>query len=222
MLIWQLRLEQTYKKTMHFFTESTKWYVVLSVTNKNMVLRNPSWAAIFVPHNSPVICAKELFKPLKDLASLGVSTEKKILMVGFNFLWVMPQVSKDLHFTQVSNKNLSEILPPSGLGPGADEVGKKHQKLLHLWRHSQKVQNQKFSFIANLMTHWCQHIGFRCTIYLYLAKNSSFWLPYQRHSSSTDWTAELIKHSKDSASLLIRNEKKILWLEFLDFLWVML
>ena len=65
----------------------------------------------------------------------------------------MLQVSYDLDFTLVSNKNLSEILPSSGLGPGPDEVGEKHLKLLHLWRHSQKVQNQKFSFIADLMTH---------------------------------------------------------------------
>ena len=109
---------------MHVFTEYTKWYVVLSVTNENMVLRNPSWATIFVPHNSPVICAKELFKPSEDLASLQVSIEKKILSWGYVFLCAMSQVSKDLDFTVVFNKNLSEILPSSGLGPGPDEVGK--------------------------------------------------------------------------------------------------
>ena len=65
----------------------------------------------------------------------------------------MSQVSKDLDFTLVSDKNLSEILPSSGLGPGPDELGKKHLKLLHLWRHSQEVQNQKFFFIADLRTH---------------------------------------------------------------------
>jgi len=106
-----------------------------------------------VPHNSLVICAKELFKPSKDLASLRVSIEKKILSWGFVFLWEMSQVSKDLDFTLVSNKNVSEILPSSGLGPGPDVVAKKHLKLLHLWRHSQKVQNQTYSFIADLMTH---------------------------------------------------------------------
>jgi len=33
-------------------------------------------------------------------------------------------------------------------------------------------------------------------------KTSSFWLLYQRHSSSTNYTTELFKSSKDSASLL--------------------
>ena len=36
-------------------------------------------------HNSPVKCARELFKPPKDLASLLVCNEKKIL--GLFFLW---------------------------------------------------------------------------------------------------------------------------------------
>ena len=50
------------------------------------------------------------------------------------------QVSKDSDFNLVSNKNLSEILQFSGVGLGPDDVG---LKLLHLWRHSQKIQNPK-------------------------------------------------------------------------------
>jgi len=39
-------------------------------------------------------------------------------------------------------------------------------------------------------------------------KTSSFLLPYQWHSSSADYTRELITPSKDLASLLVCNEKK--------------
>jgi len=48
------------------------------------------------------------------------------------------QSIKRLDFSLVSNKNLSEILPSSGLGLGPDEVGQKGWKRLHLWRRSQK------------------------------------------------------------------------------------
>jgi len=37
-----------------------------------------------------------------------------------------------LDFSLVPNKNLSKILPSSGLGPWPDEVGQKGLKLLHL------------------------------------------------------------------------------------------
>jgi len=40
-------------------------------------------------------------------------------------------------------------------------------------------------------------------------KTSSFWLPYQRHSSSADCARELFKPSKDSASLLVCTRKTI-------------
>ena len=43
-------------------------------------------------------------------------------------------------------KALSEILPSSGLGLGPDEVGQKGLKLLHLWNHSQKIQNHNIFF----------------------------------------------------------------------------
>jgi len=42
------------------------------------------------------------------------------------------KVSKDSDFYLVSNKNLSKILPSSGLGLGSDEVDQKGLKLLHL------------------------------------------------------------------------------------------
>ena len=49
-------------------------------------------------------------------------------------------------------------------------------------------------------------------------KTSSFQLPYQQHSSSVDCARELCKPSKNSASLLVCNEKFFL---VSGFLWVM-
>ena len=40
----------------------------------------------------------------------------------------------------ISNKNFSEILPSNGLDPGPGEVGQGGLKVLHLWRHSQKIR----------------------------------------------------------------------------------
>jgi len=40
-------------------------------------------------------------------------------------------------------------------------------------------------------------------------KNSSFWLPYQRHSSSADCARELFNGSNGSASLVNCTRKKI-------------
>jgi len=51
-------------------------------------------------------------------------------------------------------------------------------------------------------------------------KTSSFWLPYQRHSTSADCAIELLKGSNRSASLLVYTRKKIFWLAVADFLWV--
>jgi len=53
------------------------------------------------------------------------------------------KVSKYLDFSLVSNKNWSEILPSSGLGPGLDEVGQSGLKIRHLWHHSQKIWSIK-------------------------------------------------------------------------------
>jgi len=50
---------------------------------------------------------------------------------------------------------LNEILISSGLGLVPDEVGQEGLKLLHLWCHSRKIQNQKlFLFIADTKTCW--------------------------------------------------------------------
>ena len=49
-------------------------------------------------------------------------------------------------------------------------------------------------------------------------KNSSFWLPYQRPSSSVDCARELFKGSTESASLVDYTRKKIFWLGGADFL----
>jgi len=43
-------------------------------------------------------------------------------------------------------------------------------------------------------------------------KNSSFWLPYQRPSSSADCARELSNGSNGSASLVDCTRKKIFWL----------
>jgi len=62
----------------------------------------------------------------------------------------------------VTNKNFSEILPSNGWRPGPGEVGQGGQKVLHLWRYSQKsaTPNQKFFFeckpqdLPRLLTLW--------------------------------------------------------------------
>jgi len=62
-----------------------------------------------------------------------------------------------------------------------------------------------------LVSLW-QHFDNRRTIYSYFdfgLKNSSFRLPYQRPSSSTDCTRELFNGSNGSASLVDCTRKKI-------------
>jgi len=49
--------------------------------------------------------------------------------------------SKDLDLSLVSNKNFSEILWPSSWALGQETWAKMAPKLLHLWRHSQKIWN---------------------------------------------------------------------------------
>jgi len=58
-------------------------------------------------------------------------------------------VSKDSDCSLVSNKNFSEILPSSGLGPGPGEV---RPKVLQLWCHSQTIRtpHHKFFFECKL------------------------------------------------------------------------
>jgi len=49
--------------------------------------------------------------------------------------------SKDLDSSLVSNKNFSEILCLSCWALSQATWAKMAQKLLHLWRHSQKIRN---------------------------------------------------------------------------------
>jgi len=49
--------------------------------------------------------------------------------------------SKDSDSSLVSNENFSEILWPSGWALDQVTWAKMAQKLLHLWRHSQKICN---------------------------------------------------------------------------------
>jgi len=65
------------------------------------------------------------------------------------------KVSKDSDCSLVSNKNFSEILISNGWRPGPVEVGQGGQKVLHLWRHSQKTRiplPKKFFSSANYKT----------------------------------------------------------------------
>jgi len=49
--------------------------------------------------------------------------------------------SKDLDSSLVSNENFNELLWPSGWVLGQATWAKMALKLLHLWRHSQKIRN---------------------------------------------------------------------------------
>jgi len=51
------------------------------------------------------------------------------------------KVSKDSGCSLVSNIHFSEILPSKSWCPGPGKVGQGGLKVLHLWRHSQKIRN---------------------------------------------------------------------------------
>jgi len=75
----------------------------------------------------------------------------------------------------------------------------------------------------NLFTTRALHFESRRTIYSHLnfgVKNSSFRLPYQRPTSSTDCARELFNVSNGSASLVDCTRKQIFWLGSADFLWL--
>jgi len=74
-----------------------------------------------------------------------------------------------------------------------------------------------FAYIK-LLTLW--ELVYEYIVPRFRPKTSSFWLPYQRHSSSAKCTGELFKDSNGSASLLVCTRKKIFWLGVMDFLWV--
>ena len=82
-----------------------------------------------------------------------------ILLILGHTLWTQDprksiKGSKNSDSSLVSNKNLSEILPFSGLDLGQVTWAKMATNLLHLWRHSQKTWNPKPTsfFIANSKT----------------------------------------------------------------------
>jgi len=61
--------------------------------------------------------------------------------------------SKDLDSRLVSNENFSEILWPSGWALDQETWAKMAEKLLHLWRQSQKISTpptKKFFAECNL------------------------------------------------------------------------
>jgi len=60
--------------------------------------------------------------------------------------------SKDLDSSLVSNENFSEILWPSGWALGQATRAKMAQKLLHLWRHSQKICNPQQNFFFRVQS----------------------------------------------------------------------
>jgi len=66
------------------------------------------------------------------------------------------KVSKDSECSLVSSKNLSEILPSSGLSPQPGEVGQGGLKVLHLWRHSQKTRNPQPKIFFNADAKTCR------------------------------------------------------------------
>jgi len=68
--------------------------------------------------------------------------------------------SKDSDSSLVSNENFSEILWPSGWALGQVTWAKMTQKLLHLWRHSQKnaTPNLKIFFECRL-EDWPIHLS---------------------------------------------------------------
>jgi len=55
--------------------------------------------------------------------------------------------SKDSGSSLVSNKTLNKILCPSGWSLGQVTWTKMAQKLLHLWRHSQKINNPQPKYL---------------------------------------------------------------------------
>jgi len=60
--------------------------------------------------------------------------------------------SKDSDSSLVSNKNFSETLWPSGWALGQVTWAKMALKLLHLWRHSQKVRNPQRKTLFRVQT----------------------------------------------------------------------
>jgi len=66
--------------------------IPLALVYEIFILRNHALNHYFYTtlqlHNSPVDCARQLFKPSKDAASLWACNEKKFDFWVFSFLWV--------------------------------------------------------------------------------------------------------------------------------------
>jgi len=84
-----LRAEKAHKsmaalcKQLSFFTRLVNTFHSGRIRLKSSSLR------VFLRRSiSADICARKLFKPSKDSASLRINNEKKFLVVGFSFLWV--------------------------------------------------------------------------------------------------------------------------------------
>jgi len=64
----------------------------------------------------------------------------------------------------------------------------------------------KYPFISSILSSFfhkvVSHFESRRTIYLYFDKYSSFWLPYQRPSSSADCAKKVFKGSNQLTSLV--------------------
>ena len=63
--------------------------------------------------------------------------------------------SKDSNSSRVSFKNVSEILWPSSWVLGQVAWATMAPKLLHLWRHSQKIRNPQFYFEWEIQHKTC-------------------------------------------------------------------
>ena len=103
-----------------------------------------------------------MLKPSKDLLSILVYNEKKILFLNLvkitpkdsfiQILFILPNFwtrnsrkqikgSKDSDFSLVSTKYLREKLPLCGWSLGTDNLGQKGLNLHYLSRHPQKKRN---------------------------------------------------------------------------------
>jgi len=97
-------------------------------------------------------------------------------------------------------------------------LNEKHfvSMLVQRWCGFSRVQRVKFKLSLSILFEWknlnFHLVGCRSAIYSYFdfgLKNSSFWLPYQSPSSSTDCARELFNGLDGSASLVDYTRKKM-------------
>jgi len=82
----------------------------------------------------------------------------------------------------------------------ATDYQKYMKKFINITQRCRVIPHQ----VIRLLTPW------RLGGLAIFAKNSSFWLPYQRPSSSADCARELFNGSKESASLVDCTQKTFL------------